>query len=188
MSSETGYIPPYGYQIPNPTVTTPFNATKLLEKRDLRQIRLQQVDHEINSYNFMRIYIALIFVIVVARLLLELFQTKGPISVPLIIITIIQILGYGFGLHAHTSKNRWQVKIFFFYTLISFSMIAYFLYYSITTQNWITLSEDIATIILNILLLFSCNHYKKLLKERDILKTNIYIHKESLITQATIYS
>lgn len=171
MSSYTGYIPPYGYNLS--TSSTPFDATKLLEKRDSRQIRLQQVDHQINSYNFMRIEIALIFCIILARLLAELFQTQRSASIPLIVITVIQVIGYGFGLHAHTSKNRTQVKIFFFYTILSFSMLIYFLYYSITGPNWITLGEDIASIILNILLLFSCNHYRRLLKERDLLKISL---------------
>ena len=180
--AESQYQPPILYEVPT---YIPFNATKAIQNRDPRLIRLQQVEHKITSFNAMRVYIAIILLLIVARVITELLRVRytAPISLPVLLISIFQIIGYAYGLQAHTSKSKLQSQIFFSYVVLSFGMIIYFAYWSVKGKDWVLLIQDMINIVLNILLLYACKQYIKLLKERDQLKKSV---RDSLLTQPTL--
>lgn len=182
--AESQYQPPTLYEVPT---YVPFNATKAIQNRDPRLIRLQQLEHSITSFNAMRVYIAISLLLIVSRVVVELLRVRftAPISLPVFLISIFQIIGYAYGLSAHTSKSKLQSQIFFCYVVLSFGMIVYFAYWSVTDQDWVLLLQDTINIVLNILLLYACKEYIKLLKERDHLKKSV---RDSLLTQTSPFT
>jgi hypothetical protein len=178
---ESQYQPPILYEVPT---YTPFNANKALQNRDPRLIRLQQVEHTITSFNAIRVYIAIILLLIVSRVVVELLRVRftAPISLPVLLISIFQIIGYAYGLHVHTSKSRLQSQIFCCYVVLSFGMIVYFAYQSVPDKDWVLLTQDMINIVLNVLLLYACKQYIKMLKERDQLRKSV---RDSLLTQVT---
>ena len=165
--TDSQYQPPSQFQSVD---LLPLDENKFVIKRDSRLIRLQQVEFNIVSFNTMRVYMTIIFLLITTQLFLDLNQLAYSLPVSVTVVKIIQIIGYMYGFHAHTSRSCLQVKIFFGYVILSFGMIAYFAFWSFQNQDWLMLFEDIMNAVLNIMLLFACRQYINLLKERDSLK------------------
>ena len=175
--SDSFYQPPNQYTVLD---FTPFSADSILKSRDSRTIRLECLEHKIKSYNFMRICMALVMLIIVIRLVCDMFDTNYTVPVSIIMARMFQIVGYMFGFGAHSSKKVLHAQIFFAFLVFSFFEILYFCNWAFMDKDYTLFVEDVISFVLNAIVICYCWHFCKLLAERDSLKKGI---GESLVAK-----
>ena len=171
------YQPPSQFEIPTresyKKTKESYNATKIIYERDPRSIALQHVEYAIDTFNSLRIYVAIGLLINFARLTNDILQISIVAPTFFVLFRSLQTLGYFFGFDVHTSKNYLRSKIFYGYLFISLLMVIGFCYESFSQENSLTLMEDVVSFIITILLINSCRKFSQLLRQRNYLKEAI---------------
>lgn len=169
MSSD--YVPPNQY---DPKASMNYHGPNL--KTNPKYIQLQRVESEIKEFVILKYYLTLVFMLIIGGLVVELIsgspEEEAAKTARTIAITIrvIQILGYGYGLTAYSSRSRLQWQIFCIYVFLSFGIIAYFLIMSFNEKVWFRFGFNIFNIFVNLWLLIYCKKFYDNLKKRDTLK------------------
>lgn len=175
--SDSCYQPPNQYSVLD---FTPFSADSILKSRDSRTIKLECLEHKIKSYNFMRICMAGIMLIILIRLGCDMFDTNKTVPLSIIMARMLQIMGFVFGFGAHSSKKVLHAQIFFAFLVFSFFEILYFSNWAYLDKDYALFIEDLVSFVLNSIVMCYCWQFCKLLAERDSLKRGI---GESLVAK-----
>jgi len=168
MSSE--YTPPEQY---GPRNSMNYHGPNL--KTNPKYIQLQRVESEIKEFVVLKYYLTIVFMGIFLLFLLQVFEDKADTDEArrahtiAVTIRVIQILGYGYGLAAYSSRSTLQWQIFCIYILLSFGIIAYFLVDSYD-DVWLKFGYNIFNIFVNLWLLIYCKKFYDNLKKRDTLK------------------
>jgi len=174
MSSN--YQPPNQY---DPKSSMNYHGPNL--KTNPKYIQLQRVESEIKEFVALKYYLTIVFFLICGGLVLELLTALPEDATPelkyartiTITIRIIQILGYGYGLTAYSSRSRLQWQLFCIYVFLSFGIILYILYNSYDGKDWFKFVYSIINIFINLWLLIFCKKFYDNLKKRDILKAQL---------------
>lgn len=157
------------------------------KKRDPRYIKLQQVEHEITEFNLLKLYVTIISLIILVKLFMAAIIDDDDYYAPNsrlfeVIVRLLQLIGYAFGLQAHLSKDYNQGRYFFAYLVLSFGLVIYQLVTAIkgdssgpSVSNVILVS---CNFIFNIFLTFYTYKFVKKLKERDEIKKTLEVQFE----------
>ncbi len=161
------YTPPDQFQS-KPSVH--FQGPSL--KNNPAFIQLNKVESEIKEFKALNLYLTLVLVYITYLLIKYLFFTTN-VGIEFKIIRVIQFLGYTYGIAAYSSKSQLQWQIFCIYMFLSFLIIAYFLYYYFSINQWYEFGTNVVNIPFNIILLHYCKKFLDKLKKRDTLKLQL---------------
>lgn len=173
-------------------------------KKDKRFIRLQVIESEIKEFNILRYYLFVMMVSLTAFLsfsslfqfpkltsqcaitgkffvdVVDVIRDTGEDTYLDLALRVIQILGYGYGFQAHTSKNYAQSLILLYYIILSYTLIAFYTYQSAIDNNMYSLAFDIANIFVNLILTRSVYKFCKVLKGTENLLKIIFLERDRL--------
>ena len=151
------------------------NDNPLALKTNPKYIQLQRVESSLKEFSLLKYYISFVLLYCFAKLIIDLCKISGSSldrNVD-IAIRIIQILGYSYGLQAHTSKVAWQWRVFMWYMIFSFIIIGYCTYLAIRDDSKLNIVLDVINIPLNIFLLLVCRKFGTFINKRDKLKKEL---------------
>ena len=144
-------------------------------KTNPKYIQLQRVESSLKEFTLLKYYISFVLLYCFGKLIFDLCKISGSnldINVD-IAIRVIQILGYSYGLQAHSSKVAWQWRVFMWYLLFSFIIIGYCTYLAIRDVSVWNIVLDAINIPLNIFLIIVCRRFGNHIDKRDKLKKQL---------------
>ena len=181
MEEISTYQPPSQF---HDSSSSHFDVSIVLQRRDTRTIKLQQIEHKITMSQTIRVFIALMLLIALSRLFHDIhLQHQDLAPHRTLILGVLEIVGYFYGFVSHTSKSYTKMQVFFGFTGFALMTFGYFGYESIHRKELCMLIENIVSLLFNAILMIYSLIYIKMLKERDDLRETIGKTQQNCIMQ-----
>jgi len=168
------YQPPCQYSLDNEASSSHFDVSIILQRRDTRTIKLQQIEHKITMFQTIRIFMAAMLLITISRLIHNIYLQRQALAPHGdILLGVLEIFGYFYGFVSHSSRSYTKMQVFFGFTGFALLTFGYFCYESIHRKELCMLIENAVSLVFNIILMSYSLIYIKMLKERDTLQEAI---------------
>ena len=135
-----------------------------------KAIQLQRVESAIKDLQYLRYPLIVAVIYFFVRLI---YDTCHSGEVEDLIIQLLTLIAYAYGLQAFTAKCHLQWLIFFICLICYFPILGLNIYVSAKNKSWVWLGWHVFGLFFNIFVLILSNRYRINLKKRDQLKKDL---------------
>ena len=146
-----------------------------------KAIQLQRVESAIKDLDYLRYPLIVAVIYFFVRLV---YDASHSGEIEDLVIELLTLIAYGYGLQAFTSKCHTQWIIFFVCLICYFPILGLNLYVSAEKQSWGWFGWHVFGCFFNIFIFILSNRYRKNLRKRDQLQKDL-VEFEALDTENT---